>query len=500
MRLPLDIHRWVSLLLLALEQSSLVPAKKSSFLWFSDIHLDPYYGNELAVSHNKLNDSVSVSCAFLSSTNPIGDFGCDSPFSLVDLVLEESVNNIEADFVIITGDFVRHNNNDLPLPLEATEKILKNVSSSIFKYHPNIPIVPSVGNNDVVPDYYLDLEEPDEMLKMVTGGLGHLLGNDTANFLKGGYYARKVSSRLTILSLNTILYSTNHQPPSTQKDPLGQFLWLVQQLRQASQSNTTVYIMGHIPPTVGSYCHTQLWQEHYLDRYYAIVGQFSHVVKGQLFGHLHSDEFRVHGPFPLFLSSSLTPIYGSNPSFRVVTYDTDTGALLDYQVHYLDLVMATAALVANSTSSIQWQTGDRFTEAFGVADMGWHSLKSIVEDLQQSTESRHWEALLTRLHVYTHGSEVCDATCRLEWFCTLSSMTSAEYNECLGGDETIKEGRSPYFTMALLLAALMVLATLLMAIRRYVYRRQYHAPGVTLQDIDHVGDETSGEQTIPEVT
>ena len=56
------------------------------------------------------------------------------------------------DFVIITGDFVRHGTDALPNPMNTTQHILSTVSDLIKKYHPTIPVIASLGNNDVTPD------------------------------------------------------------------------------------------------------------------------------------------------------------------------------------------------------------------------------------------------------------------------------------------------------------------------------------------------------------
>ena len=314
----------------------------------------------------------------------------------------------------------------------------------------------------------------------------------------------------------------------------------------AERTNRVVYIIGHIPPTIGSYRHTQLWQERYLDRYYEIVtrrhcsgssnkdqnynsssdqkgggGGGGGVVKAQLFGHIHTDEFRiVHDVCPIYLTSSFTPIYGSNPSFRVVTYDSETGDLLDYHVQYLDLAMLVAttnatkvigddgastaapthAVTSSSVNTVdtagdddddddlvagadQWKQGASFTDAYQVSDMSLSSLKTIVEDLQNSTDhSIYWEALLQRLHVYTHGSEVCDAVCRMEWACTLTSKTAQEYDICLYEAYITHD---PVLIIGVFLLLAVVLATIVVAacrfIRRCRQRRHYQIPDMEVQ-------------------
>ena len=504
-------------------------AAPNNFLWISDIHLEPYYGTPEAMSLNKLGE-FDCSSENKSSTHPFGDYGCDAPQDLVELVLERSSSLENVDFVIITGDFVRHGTDALPNPMNTTQHILSTVSDLIKKYHPTIPVIASLGNNDVTPDYYLDVDHPEEMLTMVTNGLSTLLGDDNADaFRLGGYYAQNVTSLMTILSMNTVLYSINRQPqPQTvQPDPLGQFQWMEEQLYIAKQAQRHVYILGHIPPSIGSYRHTQLWQEHYLETYYQIVANYADIIKGHLFGHIHTDEFRFHGGIPLLMASSITPIYGSNPSVRLVSYNVETSEVTDYEVHYVDL----AETINNNNTALAWKRGESFCQAFGLPDMSVASLQTILDNLKNtsvtinfneedinassitvsSTSSTstnksldYWEILLSRVHIYTHGSEVCDKSCQKEWICTLSSMTAVQYNACLFDKEAAMGWKewwkiTPVRSTALsLLVALAFFLCVACTVRSFFHkRRDYQVPS---GDHHHQSHEEEEGHQLPSVT
>jgi hypothetical protein len=222
----------------------------------------------------------------------------------------------------------------------------------------------------------------------------------------------------------------------------------------ASSSSTTtkrvVYIIGHIPPAIGSFRHTQLWHEHYLDRYYSILASYPEsLIAGQLFGHLHSDEFRLVEPtmstntttttsrsYPLLLGSSITPIYGANPSWRVVQYQSDTGQILDYTAYYMDMDLnennASDDHQLLSSSSPTWIQALSFRESFQVPDLSIASLRRILRDLTMDDDnSTVWESLLSRQHVHATEMSPCGAQCRLEWICTIQSTTKDAYNSCL---------------------------------------------------------------------
>jgi len=198
----------------------------------------------------------------------------------------------------------------------------------------------------------------------------------------------------------------------------------------------------------------------------------------------------------------------------VVTYDSETANLLDYRVDYLDLAAATSAAAASTTASADngaaaatsvWKQGEAFSEAFQVPDMSRESLRTIVGDLQNSTDtSVYWEALLNRLHVYTHGSEVCDMTCRREWACTLTSTTKMQYETCVVESWAKSRPFMAGFIAATVLGLVltMVLLVCYRSTRRCLKHRHYELPvGLELQEYTDVKDrEEQREHQLPELS
>lgn len=247
------------------------------FIWLSDIHYDAYYGEDSAVGECK------------SLSPKYGQRECDSPKDLVQSALSEMTETIHSsDFILITGDFLRHETSKLVDSIVETKNMLGDLNELIRSYFPkNLSIIPSVGNNDVTPDYYLDINNASETLNTLNEVfLPFLREEEVSTFSRGGYFARNVTDLLTILSLNTIVYSSSHkpEPQPTIEDPFGQFQWLRSQLEIARSSKRVVYISGHISPSIGSYRHSQLWRDSYLQRYYLIVHNYRDVIRGQLFG------------------------------------------------------------------------------------------------------------------------------------------------------------------------------------------------------------------------
>ena len=488
---------WAQLLLLLViintvsSQASYSLSSSSSFLWISDIHLDPYYGSENATS-SKCGTSNN------NNNNRYGQFGCDSPISLVESALHEAVNvskSKKIEFAIITGDLCRHETDNLIHPIQETRQILYNVSSLLVNAFGNggndttsTNIIVSIGNNDVTPDYYMDDSTTgidNTQLQMLSEGLGPLLrtAEEKSSFAKGGYYARNVTSKLTVLSLNTVIYSSNHIPRynsgNDNDDPFGQFHWLEQQLQIAKASNRSVYIIGHIPPVLGSYRHSQLWQDRYVQQYYTILQKEGEdymssqgVIRGQFFGHIHSDEFRIpspsHGTYDsqdngdnsdddipgevnttqkkkddgmvIWMASSITPIYGSNPSIRIAHYESDTGMLLDYDTYYMDLLKEQQQQQQQQQHTpVIWQKSLSFKDSFQIQNMSRTSIEGeLIANLKSDRKSIYWNVLMERQHVYQNKSgdgknhDTCEnRICQKEWLCTFISVTKIQFYECM---------------------------------------------------------------------
>lgn len=76
-------------------------SEHETFLWFSDIHFDPYF----ATSQGYSADDVCN----ITSLPSIGKHGCDSPEALVRSAFQAAANvvasaPVKPSFIIVTGD------------------------------------------------------------------------------------------------------------------------------------------------------------------------------------------------------------------------------------------------------------------------------------------------------------------------------------------------------------------------------------------------------------
>jgi Calcineurin-like phosphoesterase len=404
-----------------------------TFLWLSDAHYDAFYGTDQAEVHKDgapcSRSSNSNSNSNNSSTNdgngggggataPLySAYGCGSSLALLTSAVKESArlssqllttnttSNSETafadtacrvDFIIFTGDAIRHNVNPVIAPTTDDRGALVNSALTTLhdlfeEYFPGVPTVdlPALdfGNNDLLGDYELNVtsSEPclpgdngspppatNEWLVNVTATHSSLFvdGMEAAVFACGGYLNRLVRPNLRIISLNTIVWSVNHWPDTNNDtllstDPFGQFAWLKVQLENARAAGEKVYLTGHVPPMLQSYTGSlgePLIKSHYVDMYFEMVTAHQDVIAAQLFGHVHSNELRAvprgvlpdHAP-PIMIQGSIAPCYTTTPFFSIVSYDRDGPTkyptnLFTYHVD-LDLYNETTSSSSPSTSS-----------------------------------------------------------------------------------------------------------------------------------------------------
>ena len=186
-----------------------------------------------------------------------------------------------------------------------------------------------------------------------------------------GFYSKvlkfaEASLRMIVLNTN-IYYSDNF---TEGPDPCGQLEWLNTTL---GESGEPVFIVAHVPPggferghgEDGMEINFNSPKEHAHDinqRFVQILTEQRNAkkIQGQLYGHLHTDTFRLFLDSATrgeargvgFMASSVTPVVwghinqhesgvlGTNPSVRLFTYSNSDFRLLDYSHYSLDITEA----------------------------------------------------------------------------------------------------------------------------------------------------------------
>ena len=190
-------------------------------------------------------------------------------------------------------------------------------------------------------------------------------------FQRCGFYSKVLrlsEADLRMIVLNTNIYYSDNFTDGP--DPCGQLDWLNTTLVDAVEP---VFIVAHVPPggferghgEEGMKINFNSPKEHAHDinqRYVQILTEQKNAkkIQGQLYGHLHTDTFRLfldsatrgHARGVGFMASSVTPVVwgrnnqhentvlGTNPSARLFTYSNSDYRLLDYSHYSLDITEA----------------------------------------------------------------------------------------------------------------------------------------------------------------
>ncbi|KAG1896469.1 Metallo-dependent phosphatase-like protein [Suillus fuscotomentosus] len=265
------------------------------FLHITDIHPDPFY---------EPGASQSSAChrPDFKDERPAGYYGtpysfCDSPFSLTNFTLDflDEHWSSEIDFVIWTGDNARHDNDDdIPRTLDEiydlNRAVAKRMEHVFLKK--GIPVVPSLGNNDIWPHNRLSAG-PNEIIEEFSSIWSAFIPpTSSASFHQGAYFSTEIiPDAVAAISLNTLyFYKKNHAVGGCDytdpKDPgTIQLDWLEEQLEAYRSRQMQVWITGHVPPSEANY-----FSECY-PRFVELNLRFQDTILGNLYGHLNVDHF-----------------------------------------------------------------------------------------------------------------------------------------------------------------------------------------------------------------
>jgi endopolyphosphatase len=269
-----------------------------------DIHPDPFY---------KIHSSTEEDDACHRGSGTSGTYGaettdCDTPFALVNATfkwIEENLKD-EIDFVVWTGDSARHDS-DEKIPRNQEEVLNTNrwVAEKFLevfgkdddpKNALTIPIVPTFGNNDILP-HNIMLSGPNKWLKTYTNLWSKFIPEEQRHgFERGGwYYVEVIPNKLAVFSLNTLYFFSNNAAVdgcALRSEPGYEHMeWLRIQLQFMRQRGMKAILTGHVPPARTE--SKQLWDETCWQKYTLWLNQYRDVVVGGLYGHMNIDHFML---------------------------------------------------------------------------------------------------------------------------------------------------------------------------------------------------------------
>ncbi|XP_031829471.1 cyclic GMP-AMP phosphodiesterase SMPDL3A [Nomia melanderi] len=416
---------------------------KIGYFWhITDIHYDPKYstqGNAASMCWDKRNSGDSGRIRLdRRLAGEFGDYSCDSPWALIESAARamRSQRGEGIEFVLWTGDALTRT---ASMSAELRLQCLRNLTDLLSRTFKEQFVFPALGHEDLGVSFS----------QLAALWQQWLPQEALDTFQTAGYYTiEQRSEKYRIIFLNTNLWlhiADNHRTAASTidntEDPFGQWSWFQSTLDTARRKKETVYIVGHTPPGMDEReSGAAAYSEQHNNKYQQTVRLYSDIIRGQFFGHWHSDTFRVvysdTGPPVSWIMmapsiSPNTPGGPNNPGLRLYKFETNTGQVLDYTQYYLDLPEA------NSIGKANWLVGYSLLEHYGLQEITPISLHDLADRLTQANDNafvRYYAANTVFLpreveQVWGCGGPL-NGFCALHHYCTVTRMNPESYKEC----------------------------------------------------------------------
>jgi predicted phosphodiesterase len=338
------------------------------FVTLADIHFDPFFAcKELPqpcsiLEELRTTDYQKWDTILTKSPVTMSSFMEDTNYYLLQTALLElkKINqNDKPQFVIILGDFLAHRFHEKYKKYSGDKssqnyyqfvnKTLQFLTYQLNKTFPNISVYPVIGNNDTYTGNYNVV--PNGLFLQDTANTWDPLIKDKKNqsnflrlFPRGGYYSISLPDNQKILILNTVLFSSASKKNNMAIAAKNQLKWLQSELKIAAVNHSKVILAFHIPEDDDTLTSIKMyllpikkfWQPEYVSEFDNILKQYQHTITTILAAHTHINSSRVNHettPISVIFTPSISPIYGNNPGFNVMTYDI-TSLYIEMYVTY----------------------------------------------------------------------------------------------------------------------------------------------------------------------
>ncbi|XP_076065315.1 acid sphingomyelinase-like phosphodiesterase 3b isoform X2 [Oratosquilla oratoria] len=403
--------------------------------------------------HKKYDDLTDSSIGYY------GNYLCDSPWPLVKSAIQ-AMADIESspDFILWTGDNVPHTDDPEP-DFSTIFQTLSNITAELrTTFHHSIPIIPVLGNHDAYPkdDYPANLNSFYEAY-LTKGGWGAVLPSAAQDeFKQGGYFAYPVRSGAMVLVVNTNLYYAYNTLGRNLKDPCGQMAWLRKKFQEAQDGEYKVIIAAHAPPGYFERsAKVPFFNRTYNDAYVDLLNEFGEVIQAQIYGHEHTDSFRIFASAKdevrsvAFLAPSVTPWFPSmvpggtaiNPSIRLYSYNVST--IIDYKQYHLNLTKTNSKDetqkriedgLSTDKGSPVWEEFYQARTKYNLESLDPDSIVQLYSRLIKD-DKLFQEYYFLNSAGYDNG--ICDDQCKKGQICAIAHIKIDELDRCM--DNVIKE-------------------------------------------------------------
>jgi len=200
-------------------------------------------------------------------------------------------------------------------------------------------------------------------------------------------------------------------------------------LREIEENGQVAILIGHVPPGNADCLHA------ISERLRALHDRFQHIIRLNLFGHTHYEEFEViravEDDKPIgtnHITSSFTPHQNQNPAIRAITLDVKTKLPIKIETYTMDLVAAN-----KNDEDAKFKLSHEISEEYEIPDLSPTSM------LYLSSRIKVDDSLASKymINMLAHGKgsdayvkDGCDTKCRRMASCMTSFSDYRQSRKC----------------------------------------------------------------------
>lgn len=354
------------------------PVSYYQVVTISDLHFNPLFDASLypqLVSTDPTTQWAGIYQGSKVKSPSVG--GTDTNYPLLALTLASMKQNMgTSPVVLFTGDLLGHNipanfcaayyaslseavpsncatSPDPTTVGQAMDQFINNtftfVATQIRAAVGNVPVIYVPGNIDTYlggygPDTtFLTNNAPTVYSQFLNSSVDQPTFLST--FTLDGYYSvEPLGSKLLVIGLNSNSFVANVPSSGAASAELS---WLDAQLSSAQTAGQKVWILMHVPLGANSQSIAQvaatpsdvdssdvsmMWDPNIQTTFVDTLAKYPGVVTLMLAGHTHMDEFRILPTGDVLEQlPGISPCFGNNPAYKVLTITQNTLAPTDYQ-------------------------------------------------------------------------------------------------------------------------------------------------------------------------
>lgn len=428
----------------------------------TDLHFDPMADPALVDRLAAADPGAWPALLDSAADQSLGRYGADTNWRLLRSALRAMKRAVpDPAFVLLPGDFLAHGFrrkfNAAAQRHAATDyrafvqKTMQFVAGRIARTFPGRPILLTLGNNDSGCGDY-QLAPHGRFLAATLPLVRRLLGRtDNADIAPswtgyGNYEVALPRPRdVRVISLNTVFFSRSYRnrcgAPGGADPGQATLAWLGRRLAAAKHAGAKVWLIYHIPPGADAYATIRsgqcpeafvpLWKPVYAKPFARLMQRYAGTIAAGFAGHLHMDDFRLTGAGGGFvlITPAVSPIFGQNPAFRVVSFD-DAGGLLDQTTYDL-----TNLPTAGAGAPAAWKAEYTFTREWHLPRFDTASLARLARMIaQRPAVRRQWvrfygvSSPIIALALAAHDGHPARAV-----LCAPAHLSPQDYDRCYCG-------------------------------------------------------------------